>query len=66
VVTDSRLSSGIVTGMKEVHILIKDEIINLQSFSIRDILYYMGGVDLQRRSINGVQSDFSIRGSLFE
>jgi len=64
-VTASRLNSSFAADMREVFVLDSTEIASLPAESVSQLLQYVG-VDVQRRGVGGVQSDFGLRGSSFE
>lgn len=66
IITASRLSSALTTGIRELIVLSQKEIDILPVESITDLLNFLGGVDLQRRGRGVAQADFSMRGSTFE
>ncbi len=65
IVTASRLNSNFAVGMREVFVVDSTEIASLPTESVSQLLQYVG-VDVQRRGVGGIQSDFSLRGSSFE
>ncbi len=66
VVTSSRIGSHLCMGIREVIILEREDVSLLPAQSICELLKYISSVDLKRRGIGGIQSDFAIRGSTFE
>lgn len=65
-ITASHLYSSAVSAMRSTVILEEEDIASLPGQSISDILKYAGSVDTRSRGIDGVQTDFSLRGSSFE
>ena len=66
VVTASRLQSSLAARMREVIVLDRKDINQLPAQTVQSLLHYSGSVDVQNRGDNGVQADFSLRGSSFE
>lgn len=65
-VTGSRVKSLFASQLRDVIIVTREELQQYPGESVADILQVIGGVDVQRRGIDGVQTDFGIRGSGFE
>jgi len=65
-ITASRVSSSLAAETRDLDILTREEISRLPVHSVPELLQYMGGIDMQQRSVSGIQADFSLRGSSFE
>lgn len=65
-VTASRLPLAISNIGKIITIITQNEIKQSKANSIQELLNYIGSLDIQERSKNGIQADFSIRGSTFQ
>jgi len=66
VVTASRLPSELGTAARSVTLLGAAELAESVYDAIPDTIGELGGIDLRRRGVEGVQSDISIRGTTFE
>ncbi|MFA5146773.1 MAG: TonB-dependent receptor [Candidatus Omnitrophota bacterium] len=66
VVTPSRLEYSPTGSGRSVTILDEDAMGSCVYSSIPDMLGDLGGIDLRRRGVGGVQSDVNIRGTTFE
>ncbi len=65
-VTGSHLFSDIVDSIRTSFLLKQEEISSLPGNSISDLLHSIGCLDVQTRGVDGIQTDFGIRGSSFE
>ena len=66
VVTASRLSSELSTTARSVAVLDAPVLGESNYDAIPDTIGELGGIDVRRRGVEGVQSDISIRGTTFE
>lgn len=65
VVTSSRIQSSLGTG-RSVTTLDADNMADSAYDALQDIIGNIGGIDIRRRSPEGIQSDINIRGATFE
>ena len=65
-ITPRSIPTDISKLTRKVTVLDKEEIKNIPADSISEVLNYVSGTDIQNRSLHGVQSDISIRGSTFQ
>lgn len=65
-VTANRINSRYNEQLRIVQIINKEELRQLPSVSLSEILDYAGNVDIRQRGVFNVQSDISIRGGNYE
>lgn len=65
-VTASRLDHPFISETRDLTVIDSDQINRIPAASVTDLLQYVGVLDVQRRGIDGVQADFSLRGGSFE
>ncbi|HSR17414.1 MAG TPA: TonB-dependent receptor plug domain-containing protein, partial [Ignavibacteriaceae bacterium] len=66
IVTAGRISVSFNELTRSVLVLNREEIKNLPSDNVQDVLQYSGSVDIRQRGLFGVQADVSIRGGTFD
>ncbi len=66
VITASRIYPEYRDLLRNVTIIGKDQLENLPSNSIADVLNHQVGIDIQQRGFHGSQGDVNMRGSSFE
>ena len=65
-IAENRLSIPFNDVSRNIEIITKQQIQELNAFSINEVLQLVGGVDIRQRGVHGVQADLSIRGGTFE
>lgn len=65
-ITASRLQSSLAAETRELDILTSEDIANIPVGSVPELIRFIGNADIQQRGNDGVQTDFSLRGSGFE
>lgn len=65
-VNANRINSRYNEQLRIVQIINKEELRQLPSLSLTEILDYTGNVDVRQRGVHNVQSDISIRGGNYE
>ena len=65
-VTSTRAQSSFNEAMREVSLILGDEIENAPVETINELLEYTSGLDVRQRGGFDIQSDISIRGGTFE
>jgi len=66
IVTASRMDTIGVVRSREAHVMPRSRIDLAPASSLAGWIHYTGGCDVASRGCDGIQSDFSIRGSSFE
>jgi iron complex outermembrane receptor protein len=66
IVTAGRISVSFNELTRSVLVLNREEMKNLPSDNVQDVLQYSGSVDIRQRGLFGVQGDVSIRGGTFD
>lgn len=65
-IAENRLSIPFNDVSRSIEVITKQQIQELNTSSINEVLQLVGGVDIRQRGVHGVQADLSIRGGTFE
>ncbi len=65
-VEGNRIQLPFNENSRSVAVLTRDQLQNLPSISVAEVLRYVSGVDIRQRGAHGVQADVSIRGGTFD
>ncbi len=66
IIQENRLSLPFSDNSRNIELITRNDITQLNPASINELLQTVAGVDLRQRGVNGVQADVSIRGGTFE
>jgi len=64
-IVQNRINTPVSQLARNIQVVDKEYINTLPVTNVPEMLQYIGGVDIRRRGINGVQSDPGLRGSTF-
>jgi vitamin B12 transporter len=66
IIQENRLQLPFNQNSRSVSVLTREQLENLPSVSVAEVLRYVSGVDIRQRGVHGIQADVSIRGGTFD
>ncbi len=66
IIQENRIQLPFNQNSRSVSVLTREQLENLPSVSVAEVLRYVSGVDIRQRGAHGVQADVSIRGGTFD